>query len=212
MLAEHRLFFEQFLLRDHETGGYCSEQPMACRSACQPCGQAVAEPRRILEVGPGTGAVTGRGRKLGPQDRLTLVELNERFVKHLERRFETEPAWQAVASQTEIIHRPVQDVPGRAIYDLVVSGLPLNNFSVELVEQILGTFERLLKPGGTLSFFEYPGVRPARCAGSLGREQARLAGIGRRWIGCFKNTQALSMDPAQLAPGRRASRSIGRRG
>ena len=179
MLAEHRLFFEQFLLRYHETGAIAPSSRWLAEALVSHVARPSDVARRILEVGPGTGAVTGRlVRKLAPQDRLELVELNDQFVSHLERRFKLEPAWQAVASRSEIMHRPVQDVPGDAVYDLIVSGLPLNNFSVELVEQILGTFERLLKPGGTLSFFEYPGVRPARALVSLGRDRARLAGIG----------------------------------
>ena len=56
----------------------------------------------------------------------------------------------------------------------------LNNFGIELVERILGTFERLMAPGGTLSFFEYMGVR--RLPAALRVRQAdrtRLTGISR---------------------------------
>lgn len=179
MLAEHRLFFKQFLERYHETGAIAPSSRWLAEALTRHVDKPSRGMRTILEVGPGTGAVTGRLlRKLQPQDRLVLVELNDRFVSHLQRRFETDPAWRAVAAQTEILHLPVQEVPGEAVYDLVVSGLPLNNFSVELVEQILATFERLLRPGGTLSFFEYPGVRPARAVVSMGRDRARLSGIG----------------------------------
>jgi hypothetical protein len=37
---------------------------------------------------------------------------------------------------------------------------------------------RLLKPGGTLSFFEYVGVRPLRALVSRNRERERLRGVG----------------------------------
>jgi phospholipid N-methyltransferase len=179
MLAEHGLFFKQFLLRYHETGAIAPSSRWLAEALVSHVDRPATEPRRILEVGPGTGAVTGRlVRKLAPHDSLELVELNDHFVSHLRRRFDSEPHWQAVAARSKIMHQPVQELPGRQVYDLIVSGLPLNNFSVELVEQILDTFERLLKPGGTLSFFEYPGVRPARALASLGRDRARLAGIG----------------------------------
>src|SRR6187551_1881851 len=40
--------------------------------------------RRILEVGPGTGAVTVQIiESMRPQDRLVLVERNDEFVTHL---------------------------------------------------------------------------------------------------------------------------------
>jgi phospholipid N-methyltransferase len=188
MLAEHRLFFEQFLLRYHETGAIAPSSRWLAEALVSDVARPSSVSRKILEVGPGTGAVTGRlVRKLQPHDRLVLVELNDRFVGHLQRRFASEPAWKAVAAQSEIVHSPVQELPGEAVYDLIVSGLPLNNFSVELVEQILATFERLLKPGGTLSFFEYPGVRPARAVVSLGRDRARLSGISAALDRMFQN-------------------------
>ena len=64
-------------------------------------------PRRILEVGPGTGAVTRcLVNALGPQDRLDLVERNDSFVACLGRRLQTEPAFQAVADRVSVLHCP----------------------------------------------------------------------------------------------------------
>ena len=48
----------------------------------------------------------------------------------------------------------------------------------DLVERILACFQRLLRPGGTLSFFEYVGVRPARSLISGKAERERLRGVG----------------------------------
>jgi len=64
-------------------------------------------------------------------------------------------------------------------YNLIVSGLPLNNFSAEAVERILAALMTLLKPGGTLSCFEYIAVRTARALISGRAERERLRGIGR---------------------------------
>ena len=139
-----------------------------------------AGPREILEVGPGTGAVTARlVRKLRAEDRLTLVELNDDFVHHLRRRFETEPAFQAVAQRMQIVHARLEDLPEEQRYHVIISGLPLNNFAVAEVEQILGVFRRLLSPGGTLSFFEYIAIRRVKALISGRQGRARLRGIGQ---------------------------------
>ncbi|MBL8826142.1 MAG: methyltransferase domain-containing protein [Planctomycetaceae bacterium] len=139
-----------------------------------------AAPRRILEVGPGTGAVTAAlVRRLAPQDSLTLVELNDRFVEHLRGRFAREPEFQAVHARAEIVHDRLENLPVNQPFDVIVSGLPLNNFSVDAVQQILATLERLLPVGGRLSFFEYIAVRAARGAVSLGAERRRITGITR---------------------------------
>jgi phospholipid N-methyltransferase len=142
--------------------------------------QADGQPRRILEVGPGTGAVTRRlVELLGPQDCLDLVELNSSFVDCLRQRFRNEPAFQAVAGQARVLHCPVEELPPGTRYHLIVSGLPLNNFAVADVRRILDALAGLLEPGGTLSFFEYIGVRRVKQLLSGRVERARLRGIGQ---------------------------------
>jgi phospholipid N-methyltransferase len=116
---------------------------------------------------------------MSPADRLDLVELNDAFVQRLKQRFDTEPHFHAVADRARVLHCPVQDLPTESRYDLIVSGLPLNNFSVALVESILATLTGLLDQDGTLSFFEYIAVRQARAIVSGRADRTRLRGIGR---------------------------------
>ncbi len=179
-LAEHAVFFREFLRNFHTTGAILpsgrSLSVALTRFVCEPSAAA----RRILEVGPGTGAVTQRiVTALQPGDRLDLVELNEAFVDRLHERFGSEPHFRAVADRTRILHCAIEELSREDRYDLIISGLPLNNFSVALVTQILETFRNLLKPGGVLSFFEYIAVRRARALVSGPRERQRLRGIGR---------------------------------
>jgi phospholipid N-methyltransferase len=137
-------------------------------------------PRRILEVGPGTGAVTRHiVAALRPDDRLDLVELNESFVECLRDRFRTDPAFQPVAERTRVLHCPVEELPAEPTYDVIVSGLPLNNFAVEEVRRILGVLAKLAQPGGTLSFFEYIAIRRLKAAVAGRTERVRLRGVGR---------------------------------
>src|SRR6185369_9528803 len=90
--------------------------------------------RQILEVGPGTGAVTASlVKQMKQNDRLTLVELNDEFVRHMQTRLATEPAFQRVADRTTILHKRLEEVPGEHSYDVIISGLPLNNFEVNEV-------------------------------------------------------------------------------
>ena len=180
LISNYGLFLREFRRTFHTTGALLPSSPRLGRalarfvSDASPHGDSHAQ-RRILEAGPGTGAVTNQiVARLGQSDRLELVELNERFVAHLRERFAREPALAAVAPRMEIHHAPIQDLPGTAQYDVIVSGLPLNNFSVELAESILTSYQRLLKPGGTLSFFEYVAVRPMRTVVSGQKDRCRL--------------------------------------
>ena len=68
---------------------------------------------------------------------------------------------------------------GEEPYDLIISGLPLNNFEVDEVEEILDVVRRLLAPRGTLSFFEYIAIRKAKAAISGSAQRRRLRGVAR---------------------------------
>jgi len=136
--------------------------------------------RRILEVGPGTGAVTVQIiESMRPQDRLVLVERNDEFVTHLRERLSKIPAAQFAGDRISLVHSPIEDLPNDEPFDVIVSGLPLNNFAVDSVRQILSKLSALLAPGGTLSFFEYVAVRRAKSLVCSTADRARLRGIAR---------------------------------
>jgi phosphatidylethanolamine/phosphatidyl-N-methylethanolamine N-methyltransferase len=136
-------------------------------------------PGRILEVGPGTGAVTREIlRGLQPGDRLDLVEVNERFVDLLRGRIENEPLFAIHRDHLQVIHSTLENLPGEAVYDFIVSGLPINNFPVAQVREVFRAYRRLLKPGGTVSFFEYVLIRQLKSPFVNRRERRRLYRVG----------------------------------
>jgi len=63
-------------------------------------------------------------------------------------------------------------------YVTIVSGLPLNNFSVSEVDAILQILCELSQDGAVLSFFEYIGIRKLKGLVTGHEERARLRGIG----------------------------------
>jgi phosphatidylethanolamine/phosphatidyl-N-methylethanolamine N-methyltransferase len=179
-IADHALFFREFLRTFHTTGAVLPSGRRLAAALARFVREKSPQPRRILEVGPGTGAVTRRIiADMGPTDRLDLVELNETFVERLRDCFEREPAFRAVADRSRVLHCPVEDLPRDQRYDRIVSGLPLNNFAAAEVERILAALMDLLSPGGVLSFFEYIAVRSVRTLVSGQVERARLRGIGQ---------------------------------
>ncbi len=144
---------------------------------------AVARPRgpaRILEVGPGTGPVTQAiARHMQSADTLEAVEINEHFVRLLEQRIRTDPVFAPRRQQIQVIHGPLEAVAGTGVYDFIVSGLPFNNFPIDQVRAIFAGYRRLLKTGGTLSFFEYTLIRELKTP-FVGRdERRRLSGVGQ---------------------------------
>ena len=196
-LADYRVFWRQFRQAYNSTGAVLPSGrglavalsrfvrdgdagSAAGNNGTVPQSHNAANVRRILEVGPGTGAVTVQIiDDMRPQDRLVLVERNEQFVSHLNQRLAEIPAVQSVRDRISLVHAAVEDLPDDEPFDLIISGLPLNNFAVESVEQILAKLGRLLAPGGTLSFFEYVAVRRAKSLVCSRADRERLQGIAR---------------------------------
>ncbi len=174
-----RVFVREFRRTFRTTGAVLPSGRALGRALAANVGRS-SQPQRILEVGPGTGSVTERiVSAMGPEDSLDMVELNDRFVQRLRERIDNEPLFQSVAGRCQVLHCPVEEVSHDQPYDLVISGLPLNNFSVGQVEHLLAVLIQHLRPGGTLSFFEYIAIRRAKALVSRGEDRRRLVGIGR---------------------------------
>lgn len=178
-LADYRLFWREFRQTYHSTGAVLPSGRALSRALASRLGSS-PRPQRILEVGPGTGAVTGHiVAQLGPQDQLDLVELNARFAAALRQRLKSDTTWREVAERVRVFEMPIEQLAVDQPYDAIVSGLPLNNFSCGLVEQILQQFHRLAAPQARLSFFEYVAVRKAKALVTNRAERRRLSGIER---------------------------------
>src|ERR1700722_14390690 len=179
LLAECGDFFREFRRHFRTTGAVLPSSRFLARALTTPLRQP-RSPSRILEVGPGTGSVTRAiARRMGIGDRLDAVEINGHFVDLLRDRLETDKAYRHCRQQIEVIHAPLEELVGESVYDFIVSGLPLNNFPVAQVRQILAAYGRLLKPGGTLSYYEYALVRQLKWPLVDRRERRRLFRVGR---------------------------------
>ena len=177
-LADYQTFLTQFL-RNYNTTGSVIPSGRALGSAlCRYVGDGTA-PQKILEAGPGTGAVTSCIiDRLRHDDQLWMVELNPTFAAHLRGAFKEKPLFRDAANRCHLIEGSVQQLGREGQFDVVISGLPLNNFSSEDVRDILQAYGKLLKPGGILSFFQYILIRPAKMFVSAGPERTRLKGVG----------------------------------
>jgi phospholipid N-methyltransferase len=174
MLSDHLEFLRQFRTRFHTTGAVAPSSRFLAKAMTRPIRLRDA-PARILEVGPGTGAVTRQiVRLLRPHDRLDLVELNTAFAELLRRRFEEDPIYRRVAAQSEVHVCSIDSFQPAAEYDFIVSGLPFNNFDPEFVDTVMESFFDMLAAGGILSFFEYMYVRPLRAVVGPRSECSRM--------------------------------------
>jgi phospholipid N-methyltransferase len=177
MLSDYRAFLTQFLRNNQTTGSVVPSGRRLASALCRHVG--TGPPQKILEAGPGTGAVTGVVvERMRPEDQLWMVELNPTFAAHLRSAFEQRPAFRGVADRCHLVEGSIQALGQEGQFDVVVSGLPLNNFSSDDVRAILEAYSRLLKPSGILSFFQYILIRDAKTMVSFGGERSRLKDVG----------------------------------
>ena len=157
-------------------GTVCPSSPMLSRDLAAAAIE-MRSPKRVLEVGPGTGPVTRELLKcLHAGDVLDVVELSSEFCQDLEAKV-LEPWRRRGLPGTVTLHNAaIQDVRlEEASYDCVVCGLPFNNFEHDLVEQIMRRLLDLLRPGGELTYFCYVGAKAMRSVvvDSEGRDNLR---------------------------------------
>ncbi|MCI0343807.1 MAG: methyltransferase domain-containing protein [Planctomycetales bacterium] len=164
-------FLWQFLTAYRTTGALTPSSRRLAEALVRPLSARDGQPIRVLEAGPGTGAVTEAiVPHLRAGDRLTLYEVNPAFAEHLRRRFESDPRLAPARDRVRIVEDTVERCDERD-YDHAVCGIPFTNFPADLVRRILGAMWERLRPGGTLSYFEYWGLR--RVAGIAARRETR---------------------------------------
>ncbi|MBU6408835.1 MAG: methyltransferase domain-containing protein [Verrucomicrobia bacterium] len=151
-LNDTRLFLQEWLGNPRRTGSVIpsSRQLAAAMAGWLPENRA----SYVLELGPGTGAVTAALIRNGwPEDKLVAIEHNSRLAELLRRRFPRATiiagdAWQL----DELLLRarnPVKNVGA------VISSLPLLNFSEEQAEALAQKIRAVLEPQGSWVQFTY---------------------------------------------------------
>jgi phosphatidylethanolamine/phosphatidyl-N-methylethanolamine N-methyltransferase len=149
-LREHVLLFSRFLRSPRTVG------------AVTPSSRAVAEamvadvdfsqPCRIVELGPGTGALTGPiVERLGPHIDFLALEIDPAFCQRIQARF---PAVDCVCASAEQLDAIAAE-RGLTPVDHIVSGLPFVSLPQAVTRQILDKVVAVLKPGGTFTTFQY---------------------------------------------------------
>lgn len=176
----YRLFYGQFRTHFLATGAIAPSGGALAAEMTAPLAKARGRrPLRVLEVGAGTGVFTRAIlRHLGAGDSLDVCEINPAFQPVLEARLE-----QARVEERGIVcNIHFGDICAwepRPDFDFIISGLPLNNFSPDLVARILSLLGGMLLPGGVLSYFEYLYVRTVKAAFVRNEtERARLRAVG----------------------------------
>ena len=120
-------------------------------------------PVRVLEAGAGTGAITREILEtLNDGDSLVVYEMNPAMRQALEKVVAGTRAGGNSGPEVKIVSRAVETIDPGERFDHIITGLPFNNFTPEKVDEILELLSGVCRDAGTLSYFEYIGMRAMR--------------------------------------------------
>lgn len=143
-------FFLQFMAHPGEVGSLIPSSGELAHAVAQQ-GQ-VAEADTVIELGPGTGAIT---EAVLPQlqDGATFValEINGDFVRLFQKRFPGVAIYEDTAEHA----RTYLERHGKEACDSVVSGLPWASFPDALQDSLLDAILDVLRPGGRFVTYTY---------------------------------------------------------
>ncbi len=160
-LGDSTLFLREWLANPQRTGSVAPSSPML--TAAMARWLPLDSESYVLELGPGTGAVTAALLKRGlREDRLVAIEHNPSLAEHLRKRFPrahiiTGDAWQ----MDELLR---QNIPPVASVGAVISSLPLLNFPKEKAAELAQKIRALLEPQGRWVQYSYH-IAQSRCRG-----------------------------------------------
>ncbi|MGD3109901.1 class I SAM-dependent methyltransferase [Streptomyces sp. YGL11-2] len=171
-MAEVALFLREYARTRQDVGAIAPSSARLSRALTRYLIPSPGRPRAVLEVGPGTGAVTRHiAGSLDRLDTLDLIEANPRFADLLRQTYAGDPR---LRIRTGLVQEHEL-----GSYDTIVCGLPFANFEARTTQEIFDRLLGALRPGGTLSFFGYVGGETMRRTFADAAERERtFAGLG----------------------------------
>ena len=155
-ISDSTVFLREWIANPQRTGAVAPSSPQL--------GAAMARwlPRDresfVLELGPGTGAVTDALLKHGlREDRLVAIENNPNLAKRLRKRFPRAQIITGDAWQMDDLLRELREPVGSV--GAVISSLPLLNFPKAQADELAQKIRAVLEPRGRWVQYSYQIVK-----------------------------------------------------
>jgi len=190
-------FLREVQLNWKTTGAIFPSSPRLAKKMAKPLTEFLSDrkPKRILEVGAGTGVMTEEIVKhTDKNDTIVLYELSDSFANLLRDRIENE--WSDRNIELRVQPFP-KGLNKEKKFDFAVCSLPFNNFPYNIVKECLEAFEDVLRDGGYLTFFEYCYIRRAKINLRINKDCMRLRRIESQ-IQSYMKTRKISRETVAL--------------
>jgi phospholipid N-methyltransferase len=164
-IREHLLLFSRFLRNPRTVGALSASSRALAYDIVNSLD--LSGPVRVVELGPGTGALTGAiVEKIGPDARFFAVDIEPAFVRQIRQRWPDIECVCASAEHLESLVRARDLLP----VDHIISGLPFASLPPPMTSRILDGIAKSLRPGGTFTTFQYVHAYPLPAAVAFRRQ------------------------------------------
>jgi phospholipid N-methyltransferase len=154
--------------KNHQAIGAVAESSSYLANTITSKIHAFGSKKRILEVGAGTGVFTEKIiKKLSPHDHLDVVELMPDLCNILVDKFGHYP-------NVNIYCGDILDWSPKEPYSHIISGLPFNSFSADLIKRITDRYVTYSRSGTICAFFEYKWLPDLRQLSMNSEEKSRF--------------------------------------
>jgi phosphatidylethanolamine/phosphatidyl-N-methylethanolamine N-methyltransferase len=147
---DHWLFLSHFRKNPRTVGAIAPSSQRLARAMLD--GLDLAAGVKVVELGPGTGAVTGEiARRLMPGATCLAIDINPVFAARVAARW---PQIESICDRAESL---VSIARARNLLpvDHIISGLPFASLPSAMTRQIVEAIAESLAPGGTFTTFQY---------------------------------------------------------
>lgn len=141
-----------------------------------------SKPRVVVELGPGEGCHTRQiVRRMNPESKLILIELDDHFAAHLEKQFAHDKRVTVV--HTDALHLSATlESMGISNPDYIVSGIPFTIMESQLREKLLTAISDSMGPDSVFITYQF----------SLQISEHKLFDLWRRDL-CLLNVPPLTV-------------------
>lgn len=147
---DHRLFLSHFRKNPRTVGAIAPSSQRLARTMLD--GLTLEPGMRIVELGPGTGAITGEiARRLSAGTSCLAIDIDPVFAARVAAR------WPQIDTVCDRAERLIEILRGRNLLpvDHIVSGLPFASLPGGATGAIVAAIAAALRPGGTFTTFQY---------------------------------------------------------
>jgi len=147
---DHRLFLSHFRKSPRTVGAIAPSSQRLARAMLD--GLPLESGVKVVELGPGTGAITREiARRLPAHATCLAIDINPEFTARVANR------WPQIDSICDRAEHLVDIVRARGLLpiDHIVSGLPFASLPPATARAIVDAIVESLRPGGTFTTFQY---------------------------------------------------------